>query len=117
MAAFKLPRGSVQETQQREEAIQTATIDASEVPFEVAEQSVALYERLGQLEAIVAASMKSDLHVGRLMAAAGAKGAMANVEINLDGITDKAYVHAMRQKLDALRGKLDGSARATGGQH
>jgi glutamate formiminotransferase len=117
MAAFKLPHGDAQESQRRDEAIQAATKGASEVPLEVAEQSVALYERLGQLEAIAAASMKSDLHVGRLMAAAGAKGAMANVEINLDGITNKAYVHAMRQKLDALRGRLEGAARATSGQH
>jgi glutamate formiminotransferase/formiminotetrahydrofolate cyclodeaminase len=117
MAAFKLPQGDAQESQRREEVIQTATKGAAEVPLEVAEQSIAVYERLGQLEKIAAASMKSDLHVGRMMAAAGAKGAMANVEINLDGITDKAYAHVMRQKLDALRGRLDGAARATGGQH
>jgi formiminotetrahydrofolate cyclodeaminase len=113
MAAFKLPQGDAQEIQQREEAIQKATKGASEVPLQVAERSVELYERLGQLEAIVAASMKSDLQVGRLMAEAGARGAMANVEINLDGLTDAAYVAAMRAKLVALRERLGNAPRAT----
>jgi len=32
--------------------------------------------------------MKSDLQVARMMAVAGAQGALANVEINLDGLKD-----------------------------
>src|SRR6202171_4707955 len=99
MAAFKLPQGNTEETQQREEAIQTATKGAAEVPMRVAEMSVALFERLGQLEAIAAASMKSDLQVAKLMAGAGARGALANVEINLEGIKDSAYVSSMRAKM------------------
>jgi formiminotetrahydrofolate cyclodeaminase len=117
MAAYKLAQGDAQETRRRQEAIQKATRGAAEVPLEVAERTVALFERLGQLETIAAASMRSDLQVARLMAAAGAKGALANVEINLDGITDKAFVRAMRQKIEALRGRLDGAARASTAQN
>jgi glutamate formiminotransferase / formiminotetrahydrofolate cyclodeaminase len=117
MAALKLPRGGAKEAQEREEAIQKATRRAAEVPLEVGERTVALFERLGQLEAVAAASMRSDLQVARLLAAAGAKGALANVEINLDGITDKAFAQAMRQKVGALRGRLDGAARASMAQN
>ena len=106
MAAFKLPQGDAGETQQREDAIQKATRDAAEVPLDVAERAVALFERLKQLEAIAAASMKSDLQVARLMASAGAQGALANVEINLEGLKDAAYVSATRARVAALRGKL-----------
>ncbi len=113
MAAFKLPQGDAKEARQREEAIQKATRGAAEVPLEVAERTVALFERLGQLEAVAAASMHSDLQVARLLAVAGAKGALANVEINLDGIADKAFAQAMRQRVGALRGRLDGAARAS----
>ena len=113
MTAFKLPQGNAQETQQREAAIQTATRGASEIPLQVAENSVALLERLGQLGPIAAASMKSDLEVARLMAAAGARGALANVEINLDGIKDAAYVASMRQKITALRERLGETSRRT----
>jgi len=106
MAAFKLPQAAPGEVPIREEAIHRATKGASEVPLEVAERAVALFERLKQLEAIAAASMKSDLQVARLMASAGALGAIANVETNLDGLKDPAYVAGMRAKVAALRGKL-----------
>jgi glutamate formiminotransferase/formiminotetrahydrofolate cyclodeaminase len=113
MAAFKMPQGDAQETKQREEAIQTTTKGAAEVPLQVAERSVALFERLGQLEAIAAASMKSDLQVAQLMSGAGARGALANVEINLAGIMDAAYVASMRTKMAALRERLGDTPRAT----
>lgn len=113
MAAFKLPQSSADETAQREAAIQRATRGAAEVPLQVAERTVALYERLGQLEGIVAASMRSDLHVARMMADAGARGALANVEINLDGLKDAAYVASMRAKAMALRERLNNTPRAT----
>jgi glutamate formiminotransferase/formiminotetrahydrofolate cyclodeaminase len=106
MAAFKLPQGSTEETQQRGQAIQQATKGAAEVPLEVAEKAVALHERLVQLEAIAAASMKSDLRVARLMAVAGAKGAIANVEINLDGLKDATYVASVKHRVDELRKRL-----------
>src|SRR5246127_430827 len=96
MAAFKLPQGDPAETAEREETIQQATKGAAEVPLQVAERAVALLARLVQLETIAAASMKSDLKVARLMAEAGARGAIANVEINLDGIKDIGYVKDMR---------------------
>ncbi len=106
MNAFKLPQSSAAEIRRREEAIQSASKGAAEVPLEVAERTVALFERLGQLEPITPASMSSDLKVGRLLAAAAAEGALANVEVNLDTITDTAYVAGMRQKAAALRERL-----------
>ncbi len=113
MAAYKLPQADTEETRRREEAIQQATKGASEVPLKVAERAAALFERLGQLEAIAAASMRSDLQVARLMAEAGARGALANVEINLDGLTDAGYVSSMRVTIAALRQRLGDTSRAT----
>ena len=83
------------------------------MPLQVAERTVELFERLGQLDSIVAASMRSDLQVARLMAEAGARGALANVEINLDGLKDAAYVASMRTKVTTLRERLGNAARAT----
>jgi glutamate formiminotransferase / formiminotetrahydrofolate cyclodeaminase len=114
MATFKLPQGNAVETQARSEAIQTATRSAAEIPLQVADRTVALFERLGQLAPIASASMKSDLEVARLMAAAGAKGALANVEINLDGITDAGYVTSMRGRISALRERLGEASRTSG---
>ncbi len=110
LRAMKLPKDSPAEQQQRENAIQLATKGAAAVPLEVAEAAVAVYERLGQLEAISSPSMLSDLRVGQLMATAGARGALENVAINLDGITDAAFVAEMKSKASALEKRLAGSA-------
>ena len=106
MAGFKLPQGNAEETAQRESSIQAATKEAAEVPLQVAEKAAQLNGHLLQLQAIAAASMKSDLQVARLMAVAAAKGALANVEINLDGLKDVNYVHQMKIKVAELRTRL-----------
>ena len=106
MAASKLPQGNSEEISQREAAIQQATKNAAEVPLQVAGKAAQLKARLLQLETISPASMKSDLQVARLMAVAGAQGALANVEINLDGLKDAAYVERMRQRVSELRNQL-----------
>jgi formiminotetrahydrofolate cyclodeaminase len=46
------------------------------------------------------------------MAATGARGALANVEINLDSIADANYVKCMQAKSAALRERLDESFRS-----
>jgi glutamate formiminotransferase / formiminotetrahydrofolate cyclodeaminase len=106
MAAFKLPQGNPEETARREAAIQTTTKRAAEVPLQVAEKAAQLHGRLLQLETISSASMKSDLQVARLMAVAAAKGALANVEINLEGLKDTAYVGQVRGKVAELRTRI-----------
>jgi glutamate formiminotransferase/formiminotetrahydrofolate cyclodeaminase len=113
MAAFKLPQGNAEEVQKRDSSIQAATKRASDVPLAVAEHTVALFERLGQLDAIAVASMRSDLEVARYMARAGARGALANVETNLDGIADSVYVAETRSKIASLRERLGNAPRST----
>jgi len=41
------------------------------------------------------------------MAAAGARGSLANVEINLDSLTEAAYVSKVKAAVAALRGRLE----------
>jgi formiminotetrahydrofolate cyclodeaminase len=113
MAALKLPQVTPEELKAREVAVQASTRGAAEVPMQVAERTVALYERLGQLASISAASMTSDLEVAKLMAAAGAKGALANVEINLEGVSDAGYVTPMRERIAALRQRVGETSRTS----
>ncbi len=115
MAAFKLPKDTGEEHRRRQDAIQQATRGAAEVPLQVAEAAVELFERLGQLETISAASMLSDVRVGRLMASAAARGALENVAINLESITDASYVAAMQARAAALEARLASSPVTAGG--
>ncbi len=109
LTAYKLPKDTPEEQQRRDAAVQRATRQAAEVPMHVAAAAVELYERLGQLESIAAASMLSDLRVGRLMAAAAARGALENVAINLESITDASYVTAIQTRAAALEARLTSS--------
>jgi len=106
LTAMRLPKGTPAEQQRRDAAIQTATKGAVEVPIEVAEAALAVYERLGQLEGISSASMISDLRVGRLMAAAAVRGALENVAINLDSLADAEYVAAMKSRAAAVEARV-----------
>jgi glutamate formiminotransferase/formiminotetrahydrofolate cyclodeaminase len=109
LAAFKLPKQSPAEQARREGAIQRATRGAAEVPMQVAGAALAVYERLGQLESISGAAMISDLRVGRLMAAAAVRGALENVAINLESLTDTAFTAQMKAKSAELEARLAGS--------
>ncbi len=104
--AFKLPKSTPEEEDKRTAAIEHALKGAAEVPMDVAETSMFLYTLLGQLETITPASMKSDLQVGRMMAAAAAHGALANVEINLDSLTDESFLSSMRARSAAVQANL-----------
>ena len=110
LAAFKLPKETPEDARHREEAIQRATHGAAEVPMAVARKAADIFERLGQLESISNASMLSDLRVARLMAAAGARGALANVAINLDSITDASFVATMRKQANEIESRLSASS-------
>lgn len=109
LAAFKLPKGSPEEEKARDAAVTGATLGAAAVPLEVAERALAVYERLGQLEAVSSPSMLSDLRVGRMMAAAGVRGALENVAINLESL-EGAKAAALRERAAAIERRLGAEA-------
>ena len=58
--------------------------------------------------------MISDLRVGRLMAAAAVRGALENVAINLESITDASYVRAMKARLAEIEERLAATQEVAG---
>jgi glutamate formiminotransferase / formiminotetrahydrofolate cyclodeaminase len=110
LAAFKLPQNDAAETAQRRIAIDQATLGAALVPMEVAEKSVALLPRLDKLGKIAPASMRSDLRVAKLMAVAGAKGALENVAINLESLGTMPEAVDLSAKSAGLLTQLAGHA-------
>jgi glutamate formiminotransferase / formiminotetrahydrofolate cyclodeaminase len=106
LAAFKLPKGSPENEQKRLEAIEKATLNATHVPFTVAQKSasvMALAERavaIGNLNAI------SDGASAAAMARAALASAGYNVRINLAGLADKTVGDALLEELRDLEGKV-----------
>lgn len=88
MSSFKLPRETEQDKSQRKEAIKSATLKATEVPFETAELSLQLLQLLPELAMKGNANAVSDVGVAGLLASAACKGALFNVDINLSGLSE-----------------------------
>ncbi len=102
--AYKLPRASESDKAARTEAIQKALQYASEVPLKVAQAA----HETSQLAVIATQksnpNVASDARVAVLLANAARDGAIANVEINLQSITDGDFVERMQDELQAFRG-------------
>jgi glutamate formiminotransferase / formiminotetrahydrofolate cyclodeaminase len=109
MAAYKLPKETSNDQVQRDSAIQKALQGAANVPLEVARKSAEVFELLGRLESMSSPSMYSDIRVGRLMAAAGARGALENVAINLESITDATFTGRLRTESAAIAARVASS--------
>ncbi len=106
MAAYKLPRETPEEIGRRDNAVQQALVMAIEVPLEVARNAATVFETLGQLESIASPSMLSDVRVGRLMAAAAVRGALENVAINLESVTDVAFAARVGSEAQSLKSRI-----------
>lgn len=109
MTARKLPRESTRDRQTREQALQQALQRAVAVPLEVARRSADIFEMLGQLKEMSSPSMLSDVHVGRLMAFAAVRGALENVEINLQDIEDLGFVERSRSETRTIAARVSES--------
>ena len=99
MKAFKAAKDSPNGGSGVTEALKGATA----VPLSVAEKAAEISGIVEQLKPITNPKMGSDLAVASGLARAALDGALANVEINLDGLEDPAFVTAVRRKTAALR--------------
>ena len=86
MAAFKLPRTTDEEKNIRRETIRNSTLLAAEIPYKTALLALDLLEAMKPLSMHGNANAISDVGVAALLATAGCKGALFNVEINLNSL-------------------------------
>jgi glutamate formiminotransferase/formiminotetrahydrofolate cyclodeaminase len=98
MESFRLPKGTPQEKTIRAERIQAATLQAAQVPLEVAKKSVELLEIAqvlvlhGNLNAI------SDAGSAAALAGAALNGAALNVRINTPGLENQQTANQLLEK-------------------
>ncbi len=102
MAAYRLPKDSEPERQQRLQTIQKALLSATESPITTARDCMAVLE-LSQAAARLASRwVVSDVGVAALVAHAGLKSAALNVWVNVSGLNNAAQAGCWRQELDHL---------------
>ena len=112
-ASFKLPKDTDAQKATRKNAIQVATRHAAEVPLETmracrdAVRHSVIVARNGNRNAA------SDIGVALELLMAAVKGAGLNVEINLSGLSDTAYIERARwERTDLERTAVEEAARA-----
>jgi glutamate formiminotransferase/formiminotetrahydrofolate cyclodeaminase len=86
MAAYKLPKNSLE----REQAIQDGLIRATEIPSRTASCAAEALRVCEDLRSIIHINVASDLQVGIQMLRSSLRGAIANMRTNLAGIKDPA---------------------------
>jgi len=99
--SFKLPKDTEEMKIKRRESIRAATLGAAEVPFRTATSALQLLKLLPELAEKGNPNAASDVGVASLLASAALKGAIFNVEINLQSLPE-TYGTEMRETLPSL---------------
>ena len=86
MNSFKLPKNNDDEKNIRREAIRNSILKAAEIPYRTALLALDLLKVMVPLSRYGNQNAISDIGVAALLATAGCKGALFNVEINLNSL-------------------------------
>ena len=101
VASFRLPRETDEDKEKRRDEIRLATLGAAEVPYQTATSALQLLRLLPELGAKGNPNAASDVGVSALLASAALKGAIFNVEINLQSLPSEMGME-MRENLASL---------------
>jgi len=102
MRAFKLPKSTETEQAARNQAIETASKQASVVPLETAELAAAVARELASLAGITIAQAASDLRVASDLAETARRGGIENVRANLPGVRDESWLRDIEARIERL---------------
>ncbi len=102
LRAYRLPKETDAQKDERTAQIQIALRGAVDVPFETAQHGFEVLRLLGELADIGNPNALSDVAVGAQLAQAAVRGASYNVGANLDSITDRESAKRTREQITVM---------------
>lgn len=111
MAVFGMPKGTDAEKAARAEAMEKATLYATEVPLKTMKASFRAFEVAGEMAEKGNPNSVSDAGVGALAARAAVQGAFLNVKINAAGLKDRAKAEALVAEAQKIAAAADAEER------
>jgi formiminotetrahydrofolate cyclodeaminase len=106
LSAYRQPQATDLEKRSRKAAVQRALKSATDVPLGVMRLSVDALKQAQVVGAHGHRAASSDLGAALALLQAGLEGARLNVRINLAGISDEAYVDAVKAEAERLAGQM-----------
>ena len=106
LAAFKLPKATEKEQEQRKQAIQDAMKNAARVPLGVAYDALQVMDLAEKVIRDENRNAASDGAVGTMMARTAVLGALFNVKINLASVKDKPFVEEMMREVKKIESRV-----------
>jgi formiminotetrahydrofolate cyclodeaminase len=107
LAAYRHPKETEQQKDERKRLIQDALQRAANTPYHTAERSVEALKLLAELGTSGNPNALSDVATGAQIARAAARGAGYNVLINLSGMADQEAAGAIKSRVDDLMSQAD----------
>ena len=107
MAAMRLPKGSPEEKEARQQAMREATEYAIDVPLEVMRTAYAVFDLLDIMAKDGNPNSASDTGVGALCVRTAVQGAGMNVRINIQDVDDGIWKSEVLQEMRQLEEDAD----------
>ena len=102
MNAYRLPKNTDEEKTMRSKAILEALKTATMVPLQNAKTAVRLSRLCDIMFILGKKSASSDISVSKLNADASIKGSLANVEININDISDEMFKNEVSNDMNEI---------------
>lgn len=112
MAALGMPKATPEEKAARSQALQEATLVATQVPLETMKTAFEAFPLCRAMAEEGNPNSVSDAGVGALALRAAVRGACLNVKINAASLKDRAVAESLIAEADALAAKADQEERA-----
>lgn len=107
MAVFSMPKSTPEEKAARAEALETATLYATEVPLRTMEASYDVFDYAEAMAREGNPASVSDAAVGALAARAAVVGALLNVRINAAGLKNRENAEKLLTRADEIDKKSE----------